>query len=137
MVNLFTKKFQDAIRALATLEEALNTDYTIFVRDSAIQRFEYTTEAFWKCLQMYLKEIEGIVVSSPKSAIREVKKNGIINDVETETALEMIDDRNLTAHTYHEEIAQKLFKNLPEYSKLMKNILERVKNIGNVGLKIL
>ena len=129
MANLLSKKIHDASKALTTLEEALNADYTIFVRDSAIQRFEYTTEAFWKCLQVHLKENEGVLVSSPKSAIREAKKNGIMDDIETVTALEMIDDRNLTAHTYHEEVAQKLFSTLPRYAELMRKILEKVNKI--------
>lgn len=127
MIKIYSKKYQDALKSLATLDEALHADYTVFVRDSAIQRFEYTTEAFWKCIQAYLKENEGIVVSSPKSAMREAKKNGIMNDIETEIALEMIDDRNLTTHTYHEEIAQKLFTQLPRYTELMKKILGNLK----------
>jgi len=38
----------------------------------------------------------------------------------------MIDDRNLTAHTYHKEVAEKLFKHLPQYAVLMKKILEKI-----------
>jgi len=126
-MGLFSKKFQSAFKALATLEEALNAEYSIFVRDSAIQRFEYTTEALWKCLQSYLNEYEGIVSSSPKACMREAKKVKILNDNETGLALEMIDDRNLTAHTYHEEVAEMLFKRLPQYAVLMKKILEKIK----------
>ena len=125
-MELFLIKFQSAEKALTTLEEALHAEYSIFVRDSAIQRFEYTTEALWKCLQSYLKEYEGIIASSPKACMREAKKLKILNDNETELALEMIDDRNLTSHTYHEEVAQMIFKHLRQYSDLMKKILEKL-----------
>lgn len=125
-MELFEKKFKSVYKALTALEEALNADFSIFVRDSAIQRFEYTTEALWKCLQSYFKEYEGIICSSPKACMREAKRNGILNINETELALEMIDDRNLTSHTYHEEIAEMLFKRLPQYSALMKKILKKM-----------
>lgn len=51
MVKLFPLKYEGAFRALLTLEEALKAEYSIFIQDAAIQRFEYTTEALWKCLQ--------------------------------------------------------------------------------------
>lgn len=123
-MNLLNEKRDLAIRALATLDESLVAEYNIFVRDSAIQRFEYTTEAVWKYLQFYLKELEGIVCNSPKSCMREAKKAGILNDVEAESSLEMIDDRNLTSHTYHEKIANMLFAKLPVYSSLMRKMLD-------------
>jgi len=34
----------------------------------------------------------------------------------------MTDDRNLTSHTYHENVAKAIFDKLPEYSKLMNTI---------------
>jgi nucleotidyltransferase substrate binding protein (TIGR01987 family) len=125
-MELFEKKFNDAAKALETLEQALKADFTVFVRDSAIQRFEYSVEIVWRCLQTFLKEHEGIVSSSPKSCIREAKRNSLLNDDEAELALEMIDDRNLTSHTYHEEIAIMLFDRLPQYYDLMKKILKLV-----------
>jgi len=125
-MEYFNKKFKSAEKAVATLEDALNAKYSVYVRDSAIQRFEYTTEALWKCLQIYLKEYEGIISASPKACMREAKKLGILNDEEAKLAIEMIDDRNLTSHTYHEEIAERLFKHLPKYAELMKKILKKI-----------
>jgi len=55
-MNLLPKKLADAHHALNTLKEALNVDYSVLVRDASIQRFEYTVEAVWKCLQVYLRE---------------------------------------------------------------------------------
>ncbi len=126
-MNLFLQKYSDASRALKTLSEILKENYSATIQDAAIQRFEYTTEALWKCLQVYLKESEGIVSASPKSCMREAKKLGILNDTEAECALEMIDARNLTSHTYHKEVADLLFKRLPAFEKLMVKILEEIK----------
>ena len=126
-MNLFLQKYSDASRALKTLSEILKENYSATIQDAAIQRFEYTTEALWKCLQVYLKESEGIISASPKSCMREAKKLGILNDTEAECALEMIDARNLTSHTYHKEVADLLFKRLPVFEKLMVKILEEIK----------
>ena len=125
--NLYEKKLNVASKALNSLKEALAADFTVFVRDSAIQRFEYTTEAFWKCIQAYLKEVHGIICASPKSCIREAMRNNLLDEEETELALEMIDDRNVTAHTYHEEVAEMLFKKLPKYYELMEKVIRKFK----------
>ncbi len=77
--------------------------------------------------QPYRKEHEGIPCASPKACLREAKKVRILNDEEVMLALEMIDDRNLASHTYHEEIANKMFARLKEYAGVMKKILERMK----------
>jgi nucleotidyltransferase substrate binding protein (TIGR01987 family) len=74
-----------------------------------------------------LKDHEGISCASPKSCLREARRVGLLNDDEAVLAMEMIDDRNLASHTYHEEAANKIFLSLPQYADLMKKILERMK----------
>jgi nucleotidyltransferase substrate binding protein (TIGR01987 family) len=85
--------------------------------------FEYTVESVWKCLQLYLLQREGIECYSPKSCLREAKNAGLLDEGETVRALEMIDDRNLTAHTYHEEIADAIYRKLPAYAALMETLI--------------
>ena len=125
-MNLFVQKYDDALKALKTLSEILQEKYSTTIQDAAIQRFEYTTEAIWKCLQVYLKESEGIISASPKSCMREAKRIGLLNDRETECALEMIDARNMTSHTYHKEVADLLYKQLPIFEELMVIILNKI-----------
>ena len=52
---------------------------------------------------------------------------GYIDEEETRALLEMIDYRNLTSHTYHEEVAQSIFKNLGKYIRLLENIINILK----------
>jgi len=52
-------------------------------------------------------------VVAPKSCFREAGSVGLLSEEETVQAFEMIDDRNLTSHTYHEEIAEEIYKKLP------------------------
>ncbi len=88
-----------------------NKDYEVY-RDSAIQRFEITTEAFWKCIKVFLKIKEGIVCSSPKGCMRELFLNGYVDESDLKILFNMIDDRNLTSHTYNEEVAEEIFQRL-------------------------
>ncbi len=122
-MNLLPKKLADARQALKTLKEALSENYSVLVRDASIQRFEYTVEAVWKCLQEYLREEEGIECSSPKSCFREAGAAGLLKEEDVVISLEMIDDRNLTAHTYHEELAAKIFGRLSSYGRVMEELL--------------
>ena len=116
-------------KALNTLEEILNEPYSKIVRDATIQRFEYTFEIIWKLLKEFLYHKEGIVCNSPKSCFRESFSIGILEEEETISFLQMTDDRNLTSHTYDEEIAETLYKKIKNYYILMKKLFERIKNL--------
>ncbi len=93
-------------------------NYEIF-RDSAIQRFEITIEAFWKCVKILLMKKEGVICNSPKGCIRELFLNGYVDENDLEILLKMIDDRNLTSHTYDEEVADEIFQRLKVYLELL------------------
>lgn len=120
-------RYEDAKRAIGTLREILLEPFTVIVRDAAIQRFEYTFEAYWKFIKEYLKIREGIICNSPKSCFREVFTVGMIKEDETIKLLEMTDDRNMTCHTYKEEVARIIYGKLKEYSRLMEDTIGRFK----------
>lgn len=115
-------KAKVAKRALGTLQEIMDEPYSVIIRDAAIQRFEYTFEAIWKLIKEYLLEREGIVCNSPKSCFREAFKMHLINEDESMQALYMTDDRNMTTHTYHEDVAEEIYKELAGYYSLMNKI---------------
>jgi nucleotidyltransferase substrate binding protein (TIGR01987 family) len=121
------RRLGETERALKTLDEILKEPYSVIVRDATIQRFEYTFEVFWKTLKEYLYEVEGIVCNSPKSCFREALSVGLLNDEQTVTCLEMTDDRNLTSHTYLEEVAEKIYMKIKDYYDLMSNVFNHIK----------
>ena len=53
--------------ALSRLEKALAQPVDEFVRDSAIQRFEFTFELLWKSVKTYAEEA-GVECSRPATA---------------------------------------------------------------------
>jgi nucleotidyltransferase substrate binding protein (TIGR01987 family) len=125
MENL-NAKLNSMSKALGTLEEGLSLPYSVLVRDACIQRFESSFETCWKTVKEYLREFEGIACNSPKSCLREAFQSGLLDEQGTEIALKMVDSRNLTAHTYIEAVAQSIFEELPQYLRVMKQLLEKM-----------
>lgn len=102
-------------KSIHRLDEILKQEKTIANRDSAIKRFEFTVELSWKSLQIYLRE-EGIPCRSPKECLKKAFEFGLIGD--DDRWLEMIEDRNLTVHTYDENFADDVYNRLPAYLEL-------------------
>jgi len=120
-------RYADAQRALNTLKEIIKEPFSIIVRDAAIQRFEYTFEAFWKFIREYLKEKEGIIANSPKSCFKEIFSLGFVDEEETVELQEMTDKRNDTSHTYKEAVAQSIYEKLKGYIPLIDSVLAKFK----------
>ncbi|KKL81476.1 hypothetical protein LCGC14_1994330, partial [marine sediment metagenome] len=107
------QKVESARKALKTLSELLGLrSPTVVQRDAAIQRFKYTFEAVWKAGKAFLREIEGLEIGSPKGVIRGFFQVGLFTEDQTALALSMIDDRNLTSHTYSEGLAEQIYDQL-------------------------
>ncbi|AXF57083.1 HI0074 family nucleotidyltransferase substrate-binding subunit [Salicibibacter kimchii] len=125
------ERIATADKALKTLEEIQDIETPSAIeRDAFIQRFEYTFESVWKLGKEYLREIEGLDHGSPKRIIRASREVALLSAEETVAALEMVDDRNLTTHTYNEALADQIYEKIPAYAKLMrtwwKNMLTHV-----------
>lgn len=129
VMDLLKKKITDAVKAFGTFQEVLNEPYSKISRDASTQRFKYTVEAVWKCLQLFLKEREGLQCYSPKACFREAGGAGLLDEDETMKALEMIDDRNLTSHTYQEQLADSIYNRLNAYAKIMGKLLEQMQGV--------
>lgn len=103
--------------ALTRLEGALAQPVNEFVRDSAIQRFEFTFELFWKSLKAYAEE-SGVEAYSPRDSVRTAFQLGVIQ--EHPDWFRMLEDRNLTSHTYNEATAETIYSHLPAYLRLIR-----------------
>lgn len=97
-------------------------------RAGIIQFFEMTFELAWKVLKDYL-ESEGYIVKSPRETVKQAFQIGLIEN--GHIWIDALANRNLTTHTYDEELAQKMIKEilddyLPElenmYNKLLKEL---------------
>jgi nucleotidyltransferase substrate binding protein (TIGR01987 family) len=96
-------------------------------RDSAIQRFEYSIDLFWKYIKAYLETKQ--LISGPKipaDVVRTASANNIITEEEAEAILSMIKSRNLTSHMYLEELAEQLVAQLDRYYTILYSLVTRL-----------
>jgi hypothetical protein len=114
------ERLEEAHAALATLKELVDRDnLSLGERDGAILRLVYTFEVIWKAAALFLEQEEGIAVGSPKAAIRASRQAGLLSDDDTEHALLIADDRNLTVHMYKQDIGDEIAQRLPAHAELM------------------
>jgi nucleotidyltransferase substrate binding protein (TIGR01987 family) len=130
-VDRLNWRMQQAARALTSFKElAFIESPSMIERGAAIQRFEYTTEACWKASQAALLEHFGVEAASPKAVIRAAAQNGLLSEPDARAAMGLIDDRNLTSHTYNEGLAITLFARLPGHANILERLLSGVENAG-------
>ena len=107
------QRLQNFEKSLTLLTGALNIDQPdIYQKAGLIQFFETTYELSWKLMKNYL-EAEGFIdVKSPRSVIKKAFETELIK--EGHTWMELLQDRNLTAHTYDEAKANQVEKLIRE-----------------------
>ena len=110
--------------AIGRLSDVLKQEKNEYIRDSAIQRFEFTFELVWKTLKAYLRE-QGILVATPRESLKGAYKAGLIRD--DENWLETIRLRNLASHTYDEATAEQFYVALPAILILYEDLLRELK----------
>lgn len=97
-------------KALETLQEAVfEKNINPYVKDATIQRFEYTYELAWNLIKAVLK-LKGLELRYPRDIFAEAFSSGWINNAETWD--DMIEDRNMTAHTYKARNADKVYSSI-------------------------
>jgi len=99
------QRFQNFERAYLLLSEVAGKDINSFSQleqEGIVQRFEILIELSWKVLKDYLENQGYDDVKNAKKAIRQAFQDELITKAETwMSALQL---RNLTSHTYDEEI---------------------------------
>lgn len=73
---------------------------SILEKEGLVQRFEYTFELAWKTLKDYLESQE-VTVKFPREVIKAAFHYELIQD--GEVWMDILEKRNLLAHTYNEE----------------------------------
>lgn len=82
-------------------------------RSGVIKAFEFSYETTWKLLQK-IADYEGESITSPRDAFKFAFRNKLIPEKSEAVWLKMIDDRNLTVHTYDVELSRLIFKAIKE-----------------------
>lgn len=107
------ERISDYLKAVLQLEKAVQQPKNEFIRDSVIQRFEFTYELAWKMLKLHL-ENEGIYAKTPKETFQEALLANFIEDGNRLSDLQK--QRNLTTHTYDEAVAEEVYEHICAYA---------------------
>jgi len=103
----FRKAFNQLDSAVQLSEERELSDLE---KQGLIQAFEYTYELSWNMIRDYFRWQGNTGITGSRDAIREAFANGLIED--GDGWMRMLKDRNRTSHTYNEETAQEILKNI-------------------------
>lgn len=96
------------------------------IRDSLIQRFEFTYELTHKALKEFMKYL-GVTLenSFPRTIYKKAYVNNLISD--DKVWINLLEDRNKTSHIYNEKLADEIAKNIVD--KYVNAIGELVDNL--------
>ena len=98
------QRFQNFEKSLHYLEDALNIKQPDMIqRAGIIQFFEMSFELAWNMLKDYLEEQGFIDVLTPRSALKKSLEIRLIQN--GSEWMKLLEDRNLTSHTYDEATA--------------------------------
>ena len=100
-------------KALSRLEEVVARPYSEDNRDIAILQSILVYELSWKSLMFLLSE-EGVETSTPREAFSQAYQQSWLQD--ERLWLDVIQNRNLVAHTYSEKIAMAVYEDIRRFA---------------------
>ena len=110
-------------KAKKSLEAALAAPLTDLNRDASIQRFEFTFELTWKTLKRILNYLE-IEANNPRDIFRHAAMQNLIES--PEEWFVFLENRNLTTHTYDEEIAMMIYNSLHSFNSKLTTLINKI-----------
>ncbi|MEW6686872.1 MAG: nucleotidyltransferase substrate binding protein [Candidatus Edwardsbacteria bacterium] len=128
MKEVLKNKLNNFSNALKKLEEALKESGYSLSLDGTIKRFEFTFEMSWKALKKFLL-YEGTECTSARDCIKKAYQLDFIK--EENLWLDMLNDRNISAHIYDEKEAEKIYQKIKEayvgeFRKLEETLIKKL-----------
>lgn len=114
---------EDLSKANQRLKEASKLEPISIHKDATIQRFEFTFELAWKVIQAYIKD-QGSECKSPKNCFRRGADWGLIKD--PQKWFKYLEARNLIAHTYNEELAERIYREAVKFPSEVDDLLKQL-----------
>ena len=90
--------------------------------DSTLIRFQYTIELFWKLLKVILQDRGVTDALYPKDVLQKAYQGHLVND--EKHWLQMIDDRNNIAHSYDEDVADKIYTHIKSHVSVLRKTFD-------------
>jgi nucleotidyltransferase substrate binding protein (TIGR01987 family) len=129
--------FEKAVKSFKEVLQEFNKDKTnTFIRDSVVQRFEYTYELSYKMMRRYI-----MIIAANKTEIQEMGFQNIIRTASEKGLLlgdlrrwcEYREKRNITSHTYDSQKADMVVSIVAGFLKeaefLLAQLSKKIKNL--------
>lgn len=94
------------------------------LRDSAIQRFEFSFEMTWKTLRRYIHVYYGKSEKHARAVLKLAYEMNLIDDVKQWD--KFLEARNLSSHEYGEHISEQLFDTAKIFLPIANETLKRM-----------
>lgn len=123
----YLQRFENFEKSFILLRDGICIENpTLVEKAGVIQFFETTFELSWKLMKDYLTFL-GYDVKSPRDAIKTSFSIELIKD--GNLWLDALMDRNLTTHTYDEDIANEIYEKIKsDYSLLLESLYKKFKD---------
>lgn len=111
------QRFNNYLKAVQLLKRCIpesTSDFTEQGMLAIIQAFEIVEELSWNLINDYLKRLGIAVRRSTIDTIRQALNKDIISETQAEVLIEAVEDRNLTSHSYNDDVANKLVTNISD-----------------------
>ena len=135
METKLTRKISNLEAALSNFRDALTLEPALFpelvadnIKSGQIQKFEFTVELLWKTVQVFLFEVDGVDVVTPKSVAKEFVEAGYSDYEVYELFIRAINDRNQLSHIYRQEMAESIRQRLPDYVQMTERIVSMIRS---------
>lgn len=130
MEKLDLTPFEKIIADLDSVLSLYNQKPDEYIRDAVVKRFEYTYSMSLKMLQRFLKQSlfsdEEAKDMTFNEIIRTSNTFGLLrSNLETWTRYRQV--RNMTAHTYDEEVALEVLSAIPDFKEEVLFLLNKLK----------
>ena len=125
------KAFQEATETftylarldVAELKQKLGDERLVDgMQNGRAQKFEYTSELYWKAIKFFLKEQEGVDEAAPKKIIKAYYLGGHSTEDDYMLLLEAVEDRNRLSHIYDAATFNDILARLPGYAALFERV---------------
>mgnify|MGYP001612073988 FL=1 len=123
-MNKLSAQLKDSVAATSRLQESVFQPKNEFLRDSTIQRFEFTFELAWKVMKS-VNAMLGVECNSPRQCIRVSAQTGLINH--PERWISYANQRNYASHIYSESMAESIYESAKACVGDVEALIEKVK----------
>ena len=125
--------YQKALRQLSrAVDLSRQRPLSEIEKQGLIKAFEFTHELAWNVMKDYFEYQGNTSITGSRDAAREAFQRNLIAD--GEGWMEMIQSRNMTSHTYNQEVADEIAEKVTDiYYELFKAFENRMQDLKNAG----